>query len=227
MKKKILILLVALMVLWSLSACTYIEELVSSYSANLDDEYAYEETAARISEETTYYNSYLGVSYTIPSGWWLYEVYEENFNQMPSTTTDPTVLDIYRGSNYLYMDMLSYASLQYSTKDNHLGFDISAEKVEGVSNLAEYMPVFEEFMLEPTSEADYVLLAASQMEIAGQTFERRTFEVQRPEAPYKIMSLTCAVNDGYYLTILGNYWPKYTDAEEKIIEVVNAGLKFL
>jgi hypothetical protein len=112
---------------------------------------------------------------------------------------------------------VSFANLQDSTRDNHIGIDISAESLEGVNSIDEYMEYYEAYMLEP-DENTYELIEATQMEINGQQYEALYIDVIREEDNYRYLTLTRAVNNNYFVTIMTNYWPDNRNAEKIITD---------
>jgi hypothetical protein len=193
---------------------------------NAGADVSYEQDAVKIEADTTYHNGYLGFSYTVPKGWWLYDINTDNFSEDPDETADSVSLDISYTDEYNYIGLISFANLQFSTRDNHLGFDISAESVTGVGSIGEYMKYYEEYMLEPEEDASYTLLDSGRENIKGRVYEKRTFQVIKEEDDFNILTLTCPVNDGYYLTIMVNYWPDNSGAEDTIIRAVTKALSY-
>jgi hypothetical protein len=178
-----------------------------------------EADAVKYDADTTYHNGFLGFSYTVPRGWWLYRRQADNFSTDPGDTSDLAGLDISYGEDagldYSYIGLITFANLQFSTRDNHLGFHISAETLDGIDNLAEYMEYYENYMLEPDDD-EYELLDSGGAEINGLAWERRVFEIIREEDNYRYVTFTKPVNNGYYLTIKVSYWPENKNAEETI-----------
>lgn len=233
--RKAIIFVWCLTAAWSLTGCTkqlqelarrIIPEGASAEPAQDGDEA--ELLAVKSEEDTTYHNSYLGFSYTVPKGWWAYRLYQDNFSPDPDETADPGSLDIQFGENagkkYRFIDLASFANLQFSTRDNHLGFYFSAETLENVNSLAEYMEYYENYMLEPDTY-EYQLSDSGQEEINGLVYERRIFEVIREEDNYYYITFTRPVANGYYLTLRASYWPANTDAEELIISALSRAMK--
>lgn len=192
-----------------------------------DYEYAYEADAEKLAADLTLYNGYLGVSYTIPGGWWIYEVNYDNFDESAGATTDPGTLDIIYGDSNSYISMASFGSLQYSERDNHIGIDISADLVEGAETIDDYMADYIDFILEPYDGITYELLEESDATLQGKDFYQCIFLVNQEERPYNVLTMTCEVNDGYFLTLTGNYWPENKKAVENIIQYMDNGLRFL
>jgi hypothetical protein len=194
-----------------------------------EDDYAYEESAEQIVADTQYMNSFLGFSFTVPKGWWLYSINDVNFAEDASLTEDPDLLDISYGEDagfeYSYINLASLANLQDSSRDNHIGFDISAETLEGVDSIDEYMDYYETYILEPDNNT-YELLESKQIEINGVQYEARRVKVIREEkGNYHFLSLTRALDNNYYLTILTNYWPDNRNAERMIMETLTKAIR--
>jgi hypothetical protein len=230
--KKIVPLLWCLILAVSLTGCSkQVQELINQLqpgSTESGDETSTEKEAVRFDEDITYGNGYLGFSYTVPKGWWLYNINENNFSKDPDDTTDPGTLDINYGTDlgkdYNFVELISFANLQFSKKDSHLGFVISAEALDGVRTLAGYMDYYESYMLEPDEDNTYELRESNQIEIKGLQYERRIFEVIRETRNYNYITLTRALRDGYYLTISVSYWPDNKNAEANIISALAKAL---
>jgi hypothetical protein len=215
--------------LWSLTGCSekvreIVDEIQSRGNSGSGGAYNYEQSAVKFDEAVTYHNGYLDFSYTVPKGWWLYERNEYNFSEDREETSDPGGLDISYGDDSGYIELISFGNLQYSSLDNHFGFDINAEFLEGAGTIEQYMEYFEAFMLEPTEDASYGMINSGRVDINGVVYERRTFEVIRDgESNYNILTLTRPVREGYFLTIMVSYWPSNKNAETAIINAVAKG----
>ena len=215
------------------SALSGLEDAVSGVESALglndheeDSPYAYENDAQKIAEDTTYYNTFLGVTYTAPSGWWIYEINGENFSETASETANATGLDIYSQDGYEFIKMASIANLQFSSKSNHMGVDISAEKIEGIETIEDYMESHIEYMLEPYGGETYSLVEVDEVDINGTLFQTSVVEVTRDDdEDYRIISFICEVNDGYFLTVSANYWVTNSKAIETATDILKDALK--
>ncbi|MDR2020137.1 MAG: hypothetical protein LBQ14_05150 [Treponema sp.] len=225
MKKLVLFCFV---LVWSVTGCSKnlqdilsgVQNLANSESGGGDRE----KDAVKYKDTVVYHNSFLDFSYTVPKGWWLYALNTENFSEDQEETVDPTGLDIYYGDDGDYMDLISFANLQFSKLDNHLGFDINAETIDGVTELGDYMEYFEEYMLEPEEDTAYELLSASRVPINNILYEQRIFKVLKEKTTeFNLLTLTRQVNGGYFLTIIASYWPANKNAETAIISAVTKG----
>jgi len=226
----IFLLICVMMCLLLFTSCSIISEGIDSLANSLssgDDEFAHEKDADKLSANTTYYNSFLGVAYTVPSGWWIYGEYPDNFSITPAAAASEATLDIYIENDYSYMDLLSFANLQYSSRDNHIGINIYAERYEDIETLDAFMIEHVDYMLLPYNDATCSMEDEGQVMIHGRLFEWRDFKVHRSVEPYNIVSYTCEVNDGYYLTIEANYWPKNNGALKNIRKFIEEGLEFI
>lgn len=214
------------------------EERVSFFSGSeevANDEgavssgYEYEEEAEQVMEAQTFMNEFLGIKYTVPAGWWIYEQNEMNFSKEVGKTGDESLLDVYESDEVVYLDLMSVGNQQYSTAYNHIGVDLSVEQFKELNSLAEYMTAFEDYMLEEDLENEryYELKESGVVEIGGKNFEKRIFEVQQGETTddnYYILSLTTAVGDNYYLTISSNFWPEMKNAESIVVDNLTSNL---
>ncbi|MDR2021294.1 MAG: hypothetical protein LBQ14_11080 [Treponema sp.] len=230
--KKILPFLCCLIVAVSVTSCSKkVQELIDqmqSTSSESAEENDAEKEAVKFDRDTTYVNGYLGFSYTVPRGWWLYSINGNNFSEDPGETVDPGILDINFGTDlgrdYKFIELISFANLQFSSRDSHLGFDISAEALDNVQTIDGYMDYYESYMLQPGEGVSYEMLESGQTDIKGLQYERRIFEVIRESRNYNFLTLTRALRDGYYLTISVSYWPDNKNAEQNIISALTKAL---
>jgi hypothetical protein len=223
--KKTVLLTLCCALLWPLAGCSkrfvsLLKELQNSTNAGSDEDFSFEADAVKFEDTVVYHNTYLGFSYAAPKGWWLYSLNGENFSEDAEETADPTGLDIYYGEEGDYIDLISFANLQFSNMDNHLGFDISAETVTGIDDLAGYMEYFEEYMLEPEEDTRYSQIGASRITIGSFEYEQRIFGVYQEDNEYNILTLTRPVTGGFFLTITASYWPANKNAVQSIINAI-------
>ena len=189
-----------------------------------------EQDAVKLNKETRYYSDFLGVSFAVPKGWWLYEVDENNFSPSKGDTADEISLDMeygdYEGYTYSLLWLMSFGNLENSGQDNHLGFHLDARALKGINNMAGYMKYFEIYMLEPTEDANYSLLESRQITIKGKPFEFRTYLVSQEENDFHYLTFTCEVKEGFFFNISVDYWPKNTKAEQAAIESITKAIEF-
>jgi hypothetical protein len=234
--KTILISILCLGFIFSFSGCTkQLQELVNQVQSGTsageaDEDGNIEEDAVKYSADTTYHSGYLGFSYTVPKGWWLYTLNSDNFSEDPEDSTDLATLDISYGTDhdfdYSYMRFISFANLQFSTRDNHLGFFISAETLDGINSIGEYMDYYEEYMLDLDEEYPFELLESAQEDLGGVRYEKRVFNVPQEEENYYYVCYTRSVKHGYFLTIRGSYWPENKNAEEVIKNAIAKAVSY-
>ena len=187
--------------------------------------------AEKLKKDTGYYNDFLGISYSVPKGWWLYEVNEENFGKSKGDITDDISMDILFGQFYDYnfssIWLMAFGNLEKSEKDNHLGFDLDARSIDGINDMAGYMKYFEAFMLEPEEDKEYKLTDSRQITVNEKKFELRDYLVTREDSVnYHIVTLTCQVKNGYFFNIKADYWTDNTRAINAVIDSVGKAVKF-
>jgi hypothetical protein len=231
MKKSILFLLICAL---ALTGCKKaLNEALSSLGIGGSDseegEYDRAENAEKVTKEIRYYNDFLGVSYSVPKGWWLYDLNQENLSEFKGDITDDYAMDIsyddYDGKDSSRLWILSFGNLQSDTHDNHLGFDIGAWAIEGVTSMPAYMNYFEEYMLEPEEDATYKMTDSQQITINGIPFELRDYLVDRVEDDFQIVTYSCRIKEGYFLNIIVDYWPQHTKARQVILDSITKSLE--
>jgi hypothetical protein len=186
--------------------------------------------ALKLDSETRYYNDFLGVSYAVPKNWWLYDVDGDNFGESKGDISDEVSMNVeyneFKDYSYNYVYLASFGNLENSEQDNHLGFHLEAQSLEGKGGMEEYMRYFEAYMLEPTEDRDYSLRESQQVTINGKSFELREYLITGDEIDDNyIMTLSCEVKRGYVLNIAADYWPENTRAKDAIIESVSKSLE--
>ncbi|MDR2470825.1 MAG: hypothetical protein LBD09_01780 [Treponema sp.] len=189
-----------------------------------------EQGGAKLAKETRFYNDYLGVSFAVPKGFWLYEVNGDNFGESKGDVTDEVSMDIsistlakgVRSS----AGLVSFGNLEDSRRDNHLGFDLYAQSLEGKGDMASFMEYYEAFMLEPTDEADYEMLGREQLKAGGKTFEVRIYLLDREDDDYHILTATCPVKNGYFFNVEATYWPENTKGKQAILDNIAKNVAF-
>ncbi|MDR2662641.1 MAG: hypothetical protein LBC31_06550 [Treponema sp.] len=230
MKKIVLSLLVCAFALSGLSGCKKaLNEALGALGIGGGEDSGRAADAVKLGKEISYYNDFLGVSYTVPNNWWLYEVNEENFSETKGAITDDISMDIMYGEydkySYANLWLISFGNLEDDRQDNHLGFDLDVRSIEGTPDMAAYMKYFEAYMLEPEDEVSYRMTDSQQVTINNTVFELRDYLVDRDEDDYQIMTLSCKIKEGYFLNLLINYWPENTKARQAIISSVGKGLQ--
>ncbi len=235
MKKLLLILVCLVLIFTGVSCKKQLEELARTIASAGDadessvNESSFEESALQMKADVEYTNSYLDFSFTVPKGWWLYDVNENNFSANSALTEDVSVLDISYGEDagyeYSFIDLVSFANLQDSWMDNHIGIDISAETLDGVNSIEGYMEYYEAYILEP-DENTYELRNRGQMKINGLQYETRIIEVIREELNnYMYFTFTRPVSNNYYVTIMTSYWLDNRNAEKIITDCLSKAMR--
>jgi hypothetical protein len=130
--------------------------------------------ATRLVEDASYYNDFLGISYTVAKDWWIYDVNGKNFSSSKGGIKSDASMEIGHtnidGRVNSQLWLISFANLITSSYDNHLGFNLDARSIRGVSDISDFMEYFEGFMLEPTNEERYRLIDSRQFDIGGKSF---------------------------------------------------------
>lgn len=226
--KKFCVLILSLILCLSLCSCLPIWFLLSDFGKKESSHYE-EKDAKRLLLDTSYHNGYLGLSLTVPQGWWTYHIDADNFTDTPSKSTDKKSLHFYEENGYKYLDLASFANLQYSSELLHIGFEVDAEWYEDISTLSEYMEIFETDMLE-NHDAMYTLEESGLMQINGTLFEKRLYLSQSSNNtthdPFCILTLTAETANGFFLTFWCTYWEENTQAQDTIEQALTQGLIF-
>jgi len=187
--------------------------------------------AVRLTDDASYYNDYLGISYTIQKTWWIYDVNKKNVSSSKGGITSEVSMDVGHNNNdgryHSQLWLLSFANLMTSSYDNHLGFNLDARAIRGVNDISGFMEFFQGFMLEPTEDERYRLIDSRQVDIGGKNFELRDYLVSRRDATdYCVLTLSCGVKNGYFFNVYVDYWPSNKSAKQQIIDSVTKSIGF-
>ena len=233
MSKKIKkVLFVLLICTACLAGCNKtINDVLGSLRGTFDESPGEDWSAVKLNRDAAYYNDFLGISYTVPKGWWLYEASAENLDESKGVITDDILMELiydnYEGYVSTNAWLMFFGNLEKSSQDNHLGFDLDARSLDGITDIAGFMKYFEIYMLEPTDEETYSLIDSRQAVIKGKPFEIRNYLVTRDkEENFCVMTLSCQVKNGYFLNIKADYWADNTKAKDAIIDSVSKAIEF-
>jgi len=190
----------------------------------------YGEDAIKLEQALACSNTYVGVSFTVPKGWWLHDLNTANFSPDPDDTADAAAFDIIYDEDSLRMELISFANFRslHQNKYNqnkYLGFEMNAEYSLEYSdetlNRANYWGHFEEFI--PINLRD-ALISSGIITIGNASFEKHIYEAAPPLNDLRIITLGTVLKTGYFLNIAAVYWGKNKNAETLIIELINNAL---
>jgi len=128
-----------------------ISEVFGSFGRNSADD----QDTVKLNSDRKFYNDYLGISYVVPKGWWLYSVAVDNFSSSKGDIKDNITMDIdfgkFESFNYSNIWLTAFGNLEHSSQDNHLGFSLDARSIEGIHDISGFMNYFETVLFTPFS----------------------------------------------------------------------------
>ena len=184
---------------------------------------SFKEDPVRLEQALSCHNTYLGLSYTFPVGWWLYDLNTANLSPEPADTEDTAQLDIIYDEDNRFMELAYFANQSSWGRRNFCGFSLNAELREGTAGIAEYMKDFEGHLREKYGQ-DIVFLNSETVGIVGVSFEKRIFEVSRSQDSFGILTLSTAVQNGYFLNIIAYYRADNKNADSFIFDALEKAL---
>ena len=229
MKKASIVMLAFLLVI-SLCGCEVLSGMVSRVRGNLDDLDEYERNAKELRENTTFRNTFLGLEFTAPQGWWVYDCAPENFTTKPDGQTFPSDMSVYEedGSSFIYL--IDLGTLQDSRERDQSDLYIYAQKLKNENNLADYTQAIKELTKGKTDDEDdreYVFTKEESRTIGSIEFNMLYFDVGPDmDNNYLCVFLLAPLNNGYFLTMETSYWPENDSALEEMCEILAKNLKF-
>ena len=175
--------------------------------------------------EETYYNGYLGLTVTVPSGWYMSGRNEINLTADPADSRDFDRLDIsaYDGGGG-FLDLLTVESKLVSTNDDHAEFSIYAEDYVSVfPTLAEYIEVCSEYYAGDLGGNSFsTLVGVEDVFVNGVAYTRMMFSIENPgnNAPYIEEHYVTQIGR-LYMTIYINYWSDSEKSKRSVLDILN------
>jgi hypothetical protein len=196
----------------------------------------------RLEQAQSYYNTSLGISFTVDKGWWVFDLNTANFSSAPGDTADPAGFDIIHEAGYSRIDLINFGNTRYPDRKNHLNFDISVEFRENSPQngdvaepppgltirewsdegaLADYLSRF--LPINPQTDS-IVPLDSGPVNIKTIPFEKRVYRILQAADDYRIIFLNAALKPDYYLVISVLYEQTFKDAESYIFDLIDRAL---
>jgi len=190
---------------------------------------ANESGSVKLNKETAYYNDYLGFSFSVPKGSFIYDVNEYNLGLGKGDIIDSDsmeiILGIYEGLMVSRIWLLAFDSKEDSSMTEHLGFNIDALFIDGIADISGFIEYYEMVMQEPADKEEYRLTESDRIIINGTSFELRDYTVSRTANNFRVLTLSCQAKNGYFLNISVDYWPANANARQVIIDTISKGLE--
>ena len=159
--------------------------------SNQDGEY-------RLDQAFTCYNTNLGISFTVPKGWWIYDLNTANFSPDPQDTVDINTFDFIYEEDSFRLELINCANLRFPNQRKRLSFDISVESDENTQQNNSF----------------------TSLSINNIPFTKQVSEASR----LRTTTLNTSLNTGYSLIITVNSRKNYKSAESVIIDILNKAL---
>ena len=182
----------------------------------------YWEDAIRIEKALTCHNTNMGISFTIPKGWWIYDLNTANFSPDRDDTAGADSLDIIYGVNFTRIELVKFANFRFPRRKKYLGFDISAGSGGNFPVNGEFPEYDDGFISE--NNLNTSLIDSGFVTINNIPFEKQIYEVTQPRNKFRIITLSTGLKTGNFLNISIKYWLKYKNAEFFIIGLLDRSL---
>ena len=207
--KKWIVLIVAIMICFCLAGYFLI---------NKNDDYCFWPEA--IKSKTVLMNKFFGIQLTIPKGWYLISLNENNFNKGGVDTKEELSLHAYYDSNQngTHVDLAVLYNVKEEASLNHVEVDVFAEKLNMTFN--EYLQSIVDYAVSKVGGYPDEFLKESSALIKGISYRTLHFQSAREEDRYLTDYYICE-RQGYYLCMRFVYWAENTDAEKEITSYMN------
>lgn len=241
MKKALLCISLLVCLIFVMSGCELVDAAkdaisgVSSGSSGDSGGNSNLEAMTQLTENVTYHTTYLGVTNTLPKGWWTYDIDSNNVSTDPELTDDRATLaiDFSTDSENEYMYLLGISNTNDSNRGNYTSLSFEAEKFESfptADDLSLYAEDYVEYLELPYEDGtpgwEFV-------EMSIETINDKQWAISYLYSPetddYYAASMiyaSTAVNDGYFLNIFMYYYPENTSAESSLRKHIEKNLVF-
>ena len=161
----------------------------------------------QLTSATSYYNDYFGIEIAVPSGWWIYRQTIDNISITKGVTGSLAGFDMSDSNGYAYMDIMYYANLEDSTKDDHIDFYYIIERIGGISGVKEFCDDDNDYREGENNGYTTILLGQKPFHLGGTVGIVREFEVTHEQySTYTMMVYTIALGEGYFLSIDASFY---------------------
>jgi len=161
----------------------------------------------QVTADTTMYNDYFGVELIVPSGWWIDGYISDNMSPKQGVTGSMDGFDMRNSNGYEFMELLYYANIEDSSKDNHTDFFYFVERVEDISDLEDFCDDDNDYREGEDNGYTTVLLEQKPFTLGAVSGIVREFEVSHDDyTTYTVMVYTIDVGDGYFFSIDASFY---------------------
>ena len=161
-------------------------------------------------------NSFFGITFVIPEGWFYWHFDDYNLKEDPSLTENESMLNIQQDEDTgeIYLDFFDIGNNNDEYSNEHLSVAARAIKLE--NGFDRYI---EDYINLNTSSENVSLVYEGTEEINGAEFKRIVFYSQNPHDEYDstIMDTFTIERNGYAITIKFNSWAAYPDNEQELM----------
>ena len=177
--------------------------------------------AIRLEKAQGCYNTYLGIAFTVPKGWWILDLNTANFSPDPEDTAEKSTFDIIYKNDSTGMSLINFANLISRNRRKCIQYKISVDSRKNI-------PINEEFSdnLEGITEnqEEIPIIDTSIITINSSVFDKNVYEASQPRNNYRIITLSARLKKGNFLHISAFYWPQNKNAESSIITLITRSL---
>lgn len=207
MKIKVITLLLVLSMALSLSACGG-------------------GAAPDAANNVTYRNELLGISFTLPSGWYEMALTEKNFSTTSGTTGDLSQMEKDGDEEYIYLTLGRFANKKVDAGEKHIGLELYADKLEGTDSLATAVDDYIFLMTQPNEDGgQWTLKDQYSKTLGSNSYAVVVFTVPNADNElFEVMGFVHPVKEGFYLTLEADYWPENKNAVKEIESLVEKAL---
>lgn len=172
----------------------------------------------QLSADRTYYNDYLGLTMTLPAGYWVYEVNSENLSTAQGLTSKRDLLALNQFDGGEALTFINYANLKDDSRQSHLDYYLIAERYDDYTTFDDFYEMNLDYYLEPTEDAEYELVEERKIEANGVEGTLAVLHVTASEGySYGNAFATLPLANGFFLTIEVSFYEENTAAIDNIV----------
>ena len=176
-------------------------------------------------------NGYLGVQFSVPSGWYVHRIDYTNLSEKYETTAKIENLDVFEDEGYFAIQLLDIANLANETDERHVRLIMFAEKYETEVTIEEYMDAFQAWFVEGKDESakvvEYSLIARDKVTMGGIAYEHVMLNVDGVYENDELIEEFFAIKrKDYYLMVAMQYWPDGKKSRDDVVEKIKESLVY-
>lgn len=172
-------------------------------------------------------NSFLGVSYVVPAGWWVNKMFPENINPNPEVTSTEDKLNIFEvtdevsGMEFFDISSLKQSDLAVEDYKDSLSLYVYVDKFNTAGTFEDYLKYFrEKVFISDTIKT----VRDEEVTVGGVKFHELFISVEE-EAPFEMRIFLQEKKDNYFIINVFTNFIENVNANEQVLDYLTNNFK--